>query len=506
MDDWIKDLVNTLINTVLDALTSATQAALNWVLGLLSSTVFTSPNVTTLPQVTYIAGHAQLAANAFMVLIVMVVGIVAMTHGSVQERYALKEMLPRVVIGFAAANLAIPIVAAVIAGANAVTAAMVGDAFNSQDSFDQIKRVVIDTTSDPAMFLVALVLRELVLWMLVLLVITWLGRLSVLLVVAGTAPVALMCHALAFTEPVARIWWRSLLSCLAVQVLQAITLHMAVATLLSSNANLPALGLPQRPDRAAQHADRLFPAVAGHPHPQMGGPHLRRHYRPRRQPARLRRACRAGPAGARGARVARRQAAAPRQARGAAAGMRSPATHLHAHQHAGNTNQHLHQHLHVHPPRPGRPPTSPPPGGPTPGSPWRLAGRAATRRPGPGRRAAGRHRRIERPDRRHAAAGTAGDPARRHPAASAPLAGGRDAAIEHRLAERTGAATAGGRAPVGHRLARQATRADAARTVHRHGWPTSAGRPRPVVQPSRTGWPAGAPEWKTRGSGVRRGR
>src|SRR5690348_4107616 len=141
MTGWIKDLISALINAVLGALTSATQAALNWVLGLLSATVFSSPNVTTLPQVTYVAGHAQLAANACMALIVMIAGILVMTHGGVQERYSLKDLLPRMVIGFVAANLALPIVSVVIAGANALTGALAGDRFNSQDSFDQIKRV-----------------------------------------------------------------------------------------------------------------------------------------------------------------------------------------------------------------------------------------------------------------------------------------------------------------------------------------------------------------------------
>jgi hypothetical protein len=241
-----KDLIAGLLAGVLDALTAATLAALNWVLGLLSATMFASPDVTALPQVAGVAGRAQLVANACMVLVVMVVGVLAMTHGTVQERYSLKELLPRMVIGFCAANLATPIVRAALTGANAVTEAMVGDRLAGQDPLTQIRRITLDVTTDPAMFLLALVLRELVMWMLVLLVITWLGRLSVLLVVAGTGPVALVCHALPQTEVVARLWWRSLAGCLAVQVLQAVTLHLAVATLLS-DTSLPALGLPHDP-------------------------------------------------------------------------------------------------------------------------------------------------------------------------------------------------------------------------------------------------------------------
>src|SRR5205823_8419485 len=165
MGSWIKDIVAGLVDAVLNTMTSATMTALNWVLGLLSATVFTSPDVTGLPQVRFVAGDAQIAANAAMVLVVMVAGILAMTHGSVQDRYTIKELLPRLVIGFAAANLSAPIVSGVITAGNALTQSMAGHRFNSADAFNQIKRVITDTTTDPSMFLVALVLRELALWM-----------------------------------------------------------------------------------------------------------------------------------------------------------------------------------------------------------------------------------------------------------------------------------------------------------------------------------------------------
>jgi hypothetical protein len=377
---WTKNLIDSLIGGVLDALTSATQAALNWVLGLLSATMFSSPDVTGLPQVGYVAGHAQLVANAFMVLVVMAVGILAMTHGSVQERYSLKELLPRVVIGFCAANLATPIVRVVIAGANAVTAAMVGDRFTSQDSFNQIRRIAVDATTDPAMFLVALVLRELVLWMLALLVVTWLGRLCVLLVVAGTAPAALMCHALPQTEAVARVWWRSLFGCMTVQVLQAVALHLAVATLLSSDANLPALGLPRDPTgllnmliacfllwlviRIPKWVARALGGSAGRAGSMLGS------------------VVRVvvvqqllGAAGLRGGSRLR-----GRRPPGTGPGPQVP--HLAGFRHTGS-RQHLHQHLHVHPPRSGWPPG---PGGQAPRrAPYYASAATATARAHPGR-------------------------------------------------------------------------------------------------------------------------
>ena len=359
MGGWIKDLIAGLINEVLDTITHATLTALNWVLGLLSASVFASPDVTVLPQVRYVAGNAQLTANAAMVLVVMVAGIIAMTHGSVQDRYTVKELLPRLVIGFVAANMWTPIVSGAITGANALTGALAGGRFNSADSFGQLRRVIVDTTTDPSQFLMALVLRELGLWMLVLLVITWLGRLAVLLVVAGTAPVALACHALPQTEPVARIWWRALLACLSVQVLQAVTLHMAVATLLVSDANLPALGLPHDPTgllnmliaalllwlviRIPKWVARNFGGTSARGASMLGSVI---------RVVVVQQALRA--IGLRG------------RGRAAGRGVRAPTAHLHSHQHAGATHLHDHRHVHVHPPRDGRP------GSPYPRPPYRA--------------------------------------------------------------------------------------------------------------------------------------
>ena len=475
MGDWIKDIIAGLVDAVLNTLTTATMTALNWVLGLLSSTVFTSPDVTGLPQVKFVAGDAQIAANACMVLVVMVAGILAMTHGSVQDRYSIKELLPRLVIGFTAANLSAPIVSGVITAGNALTQSMAGQRFNSADSFNQIKRVITDTTTDPSMFIVALVLRELALWMLVLLVITWLGRLSVLLITAGVAPVALMCHALPQTEPVARIWWRTLIACLAVQVLQAVTLYMAVATLLSPQANLPALGLPHDPTglvnlliacfllwlviRIPKWVARNFGGPAAR-----GGNILGYIVRVVLVQQAL------GAIGLRGGKLFGRGRGGAGAGAGAR-GVRQPATHLHSHQH---TNSHLHQHLHVHP---GRPPANPTPATPMPGGPTPEATRTA--RPHGGRGPAGA-----------LPAGPAAGPGSPAPPPPRPRV------------------TPPGAIPQ-RRPRWQAAGARPSAT----GWPAPPPAASPAAptttagRPSGTGWPAGpSPRPARSGSGVRRGR
>jgi hypothetical protein len=350
MFGWTDDVIASILDGVLTWLSTATMAALNWVLGLLSTTVFTSPDITALPQVAFMSQRALLAANAAMALIVTVVGLLAMTHGTVQERYSLKELLPRMLLGFLLANLSTPVLSTAITGANALTAALTGQRFTSPDAFAQIKRVLAQVASDPQQLLIALVLRELAVWLLVLLVITWLGRLCVLIVVAATAPIALLCHALPQTDTVARTWWRALGACLLVQVLQAVTLHLAVATLLTTDANVAALGLPHDPSGLFNllmgcfllwmvigipaWVSRTFGGRAGHGAGMLAS--LARVIVVQQVMAAT---------GLRGGAALKRRTPSPARA-GAAS--RPPASHFHQHR-----ASHVHEHVHLHAPRDG---------------------------------------------------------------------------------------------------------------------------------------------------------
>jgi hypothetical protein len=368
MSGWINDVVHSLLGAVLGGITSAVAAGLNWVLGVLAVTVFATPDITALPQVVYTSGQARLVADACMGLVVTVAGVLAMGHGSVQDRYSAKELLPRLLIGFTLAHLALQIVRAAITVANAVTVAVLGTGVSAGDSLAQIRRILLGAAVNQDLSTWVAILQVLALVMLAVVEVTWLGRLTGLLVVAGVGPLALACHALPQSDPLARVWWRSLGSLLLVQVLQAVTLHLAVATLLTPGANLPALGLPGDPTgllnlmiacyllwlviRIPRWVARTFGGTKGR-----GAGVLGQIVRVVVVQQLL------GAVGLRGGRLL------GGTGRTAAAGAGRPAaTHLHSHAHA---NSHLHQHVHLHPPRPG-------PGGPAP------AGRARPARPHPG--------------------------------------------------------------------------------------------------------------------------
>ena len=74
-----------------------------------------------------------------------------------------------------------------------------------------------------------------------------LGRTIVLMVLTAIAPIALALHALPQTDQIARLWWRSTISCLAVPVVQAFFLTAGQWLLLDPSHQLPVFGLTVEP-------------------------------------------------------------------------------------------------------------------------------------------------------------------------------------------------------------------------------------------------------------------
>ncbi|MEJ3741816.1 conjugal transfer protein TrbL family protein [Actinomycetes bacterium KLBMP 9797] len=239
-------MVNWLLDDVIKwLLAKAVLASLNALWGLLATTAFTSPDVTVLPQVAAITSKAQTVVNVSFVLAVITAGITVMTHETVQVRYGIGELLPRLVVGFIASNFSTPLCKQLIVTANALTRALTGEGVGSQDSFAHLLRVITDAMEDPANAFLLAVIGLILAGLTAMLLVTWLVRIGVLIVLVGIAPVALACHATPYTDGAARLWWRSILGLLATVLLQALALHTTLDIFLSSDANLPALGLPQ---------------------------------------------------------------------------------------------------------------------------------------------------------------------------------------------------------------------------------------------------------------------
>jgi hypothetical protein len=139
-------------------------------------------------------------------------------------------MAVRLVAGFILANSSVPLCSWSIQLANGLTTAMgIGTAAASVSStFKDVFFKVINPTGGLAVALLGVVFLVAI----VLVVCTFWLRLLLVILLVAVAPLALACHALPATQPVAMWWWKALAASLATQVAQSIVMAAAVPLLI----------------------------------------------------------------------------------------------------------------------------------------------------------------------------------------------------------------------------------------------------------------------------------
>ncbi|QIZ39867.1 hypothetical protein FDZ84_29115 [Saccharopolyspora sp. ASAGF58] len=201
-------------------------SALNGVLDWLGTSLLVTPRLDEIPVVGQVWGSSQRIMIAASVLVVMIAGLVVMAYQSVQSRTSLKETLPRLVVGFTAANLSLFFGGKGIEFANALSGAVLG---GDQAGIDQTAQAFTDTLrgnlpieeaqySDLYAVFTALVLAV----MIIVVLLTYVVRVALIVLLLVGAPLALMCHALAPVESIALWWWKAYGGLLAIQVCQSL--------------------------------------------------------------------------------------------------------------------------------------------------------------------------------------------------------------------------------------------------------------------------------------------
>ncbi|GAA1616351.1 hypothetical protein ACFQY4_18255 [Catellatospora bangladeshensis] len=232
---------------------------LNTMWDLLSNALLRSPDVTALPQVKEFASTSLTVVNAAYILAVLATALMIMGRDTImtQSPYGPGELIPRLIIGLIGANSALPLTSLIIRGANSVTAALAERPIADQQTLPYLRQLVssalpqagtgsIGTSPSPNAFLLVLI-GLLIAVLLAILLAQWITRLGLLLVLAGISPVALALHGTPWTEPAAKLWWRSVLATLGTVTVQALCLHLAMRILLTPADNLPMLGIPGDP-------------------------------------------------------------------------------------------------------------------------------------------------------------------------------------------------------------------------------------------------------------------
>ena len=216
--------------------------ALNPVLGLLGSTVLSTPDVTTMPRVGEIWTTMAVLANSFYVLFVLAGAIIVMTHETLQTRYAMKDIAPRLLAGFLVGNASLAVLGLIIHLADALAAGVMGQGLDPKAAGTALAHMITGKIlGSGGIFLAILGLVAAVMG--VALLITFMVRVALMVLLAAAAPAALACHALPQTDPLARLWWRAVIGTLAVQVAQSLTLITALRVFLDPGGQT-ALGFP----------------------------------------------------------------------------------------------------------------------------------------------------------------------------------------------------------------------------------------------------------------------
>ena len=205
-------------------------AALNPLLDLLSGTLLTTPTPQDLPRL------GELWANSWQILLacygmlILLAGVLIMAHESVQTRYSAKEIAPRLVAGFLAGALSLWAATKAIEIANSLSEAVLGPDLDAVSAGDTLRDITLGSLNDGIFLIfVGLFLAG----MLIALLIGFVIRVALTVILIAGAPIALMFHALPQTEHIAYWWWKAFGGCLAIQVVQSLTLITAMRVFLA---------------------------------------------------------------------------------------------------------------------------------------------------------------------------------------------------------------------------------------------------------------------------------
>jgi hypothetical protein len=231
INDWFRNLVADSLGPILD---------------LVGQTVFATPDVSAPGRAHDLWLVSLGVANSLFVLFVIIGGVVLMGNETVQTSYTLKEILPRVVLGWVGANLSLWAVGEMIRLANEASRTFLGSAQTNRDVASQgLKTLTLEPFGKNGGLPLTLLLLVVVVLAVGILA-TYVVRVANVVVLTVAAPLLIAAYALPRGEGAARLWWRALCGCLLVQVGQSLMLASALRVLFDSDGQR-ALGIPGGP-------------------------------------------------------------------------------------------------------------------------------------------------------------------------------------------------------------------------------------------------------------------
>jgi hypothetical protein len=237
-------MIGWMLDQAMKWLLKPVQTALNLLWSLMVATLFHLPDVTGLHPVQVLAARSLLVVNISYSLVIVAVGIALMLPSGPKVVRDSGDLVPGLVVGLVAANLATPVCRAIITTANALVAALTGEGIASQGVLGRIVSMAMDALTNQIDGLLGAFIGVILVALIVILMAGWISRFTVLVVVCGIAPLALACHATPWSDPIARLWWRTLGGVCLIVILQALVLNTSLSIFLAPGDGLTAYGFP----------------------------------------------------------------------------------------------------------------------------------------------------------------------------------------------------------------------------------------------------------------------
>ncbi|MEV6828184.1 hypothetical protein [Amycolatopsis sp. NPDC051102] len=207
-------------------LAAVVAAGMNPLLDLLGKTLLTTPEPDQLPGLGAVwVGSWHILLTAYVVL-VLLAGLIIMGYQTLQARYTVKELAPRLVVGFLAGTLSLFLMTKGIQVANALSAAVLGEGVDPAQMTRSLITMVQGSLHGGGIFLG--ILGLVLVAMLLVLLVVFVVRVMVTILLVAAAPIVLMFHALPHTEGIAYLWWKGSGGVLFIQVGQSLTLVVTV--------------------------------------------------------------------------------------------------------------------------------------------------------------------------------------------------------------------------------------------------------------------------------------
>ncbi|WP_163511219.1 conjugal transfer protein TrbL family protein [Fodinicola acaciae] len=237
MTSWITDAIAGWMASIIGP-------ALTPLLTVLGQTALATPDPTLQPRVHELWDASRIAANLAYGLLIIIGGLLIMTRESVQSRIGIREIAPRLVLGFVTANISATLISTAIGFANELTAAIAGQGVNPAAATAALKQIIGNQLQGfSGLGTLGGFLQLALLIMALLVLVTFIVRMVAIMLLTIAAPLALACHALPQTEKIAATWWRVFAACLATQLGQALCLVVFLRVYLSP-AGGTVFGLP----------------------------------------------------------------------------------------------------------------------------------------------------------------------------------------------------------------------------------------------------------------------